>query len=195
MNTPNSDHKLNQHDDSVKRAYHSAIHDEPRAIIDDAIRAAARRAVSSQPMSIKKTWLSRWTAPLAAAATVMLTSSVIFMAVRDRPEVAPSIADRVTAGDAVKIAPGEVANYVAPATPALESGVANKRAEAAAAATITTQQPVTPSPTKQIAPPVVLPAVPTTAPTVPLPVPLPKTLPMSAPIAALVAPSTAAPTH
>ena len=134
MNTSNSDHDLNQQDDNVKHAYHSAVHDEPRAIIDDAIRAAARRAVSSQPQSIKKAWLSRWTTPLAAAATVMLTSSVIFMAVRDRPEFAPSVADIVTARKAVTIAPNEATKDAAATTPIVESGVTNERAEVAKAA-------------------------------------------------------------
>ncbi len=174
MNTSNSDHDLNQQDDNVKHAYHSAIHDEPRAIIDDAIRAAARHAVSFQPKSIKKAWLSRWTTPLAAAATVMLTSSVIFMAVRDRPEVAPSVADIVTARKAVTIAPIEIAKDTAATTPIVESGVTNERAEVAKAAApvparmqdsssraipapstiASTQQQVPSASTKQIAPPV-----------------------------------------
>ena len=70
--------------EQVKQSYRAALQEEPRAIIDDAIRAAARRAVSSAPTSMGNRhtarWIARWTTPLAAAATVMLTSSVIFMA-------------------------------------------------------------------------------------------------------------------
>lgn len=101
--------------EQVKESYRAALQEEPRAIIDDAIRAAARRAVSSAPMSIGKRWTARWTTPLAAAATVMLTSSVIFMAVRDRPEVAPPIAEMVAARDAEKAAPEVAAKAAAPA--------------------------------------------------------------------------------
>jgi hypothetical protein len=102
------------------------LQEEPRAIIDDAIRAAARRAVSSGPTSIGKTWFNRWTTPLAAAATVMLTSSVIFMAVRDRPEVAPPIADMVAARDTGKAAPEAAAKAVVLPTPAFERDVVEK---------------------------------------------------------------------
>ncbi len=85
----------------VREAYRAALQEEPRAMIDDAIRAAARRAATQgdgtqvagtwSPMSTKKGWAGRWAAPLAAAATVMLTSSVVFMAVQDRPEIATSV--------------------------------------------------------------------------------------------------------
>jgi hypothetical protein len=120
--------------EQVKKSYRAALQEEPRAIIDDAIRAAARRAVSSGPTSIGKRWFNRWTTPLAAAATVMLTSSVIFMAVRDRPEVAPPIANMVVLPEAAKIAPGQAAKEVAKAAPVLESGAGDKRANTVAPA-------------------------------------------------------------
>jgi hypothetical protein len=120
--------------EQVKESYRAALQEEPRAIIDDAIRAAARRAVSSAPTSIGKTWFNRWTTPLAAAATVMLTSSVIFMAVRDRPEVAPPIAEMVAVSDKAKAVPSETAQNVGTSAPALESDVTDKRADAAAPA-------------------------------------------------------------
>ena len=125
MSTPNTGNNFDPLDiagtQQVKESYRAALQEEPRAIIDDAIRAAARRAVSSGPTSIGKRWFNRWTTPLAAAATVMLTSSVIFMAVRDRPEVAPPIADMVAARDAAKV--------VLPAAPAVERDVAEKVTE------------------------------------------------------------------
>jgi hypothetical protein len=137
MSTPKSGNEFEHLDiagtEQVKESYRAALQEEPRAIIDDAIRAAARRAVSSGPTSIGKTWFNRWTTPLAAAATVMLTSSVIFMAVRDRPEVAPPIAEIVAVRDKAKAVPGETAKDVG-APPVLESDATDRRAEAAASA-------------------------------------------------------------
>ena len=64
----------------VHGAAHAAVNDEPPASIDDAIRAAARRAVAAKPQPLQKKWHQRWATPLAAAATVLLTSSIIFVA-------------------------------------------------------------------------------------------------------------------
>ena len=93
-----SDHKQNNADDSefnrelalTSRAYKSAGTDLPPPAMDDAIRAAARRAVKSQPQAIGKSWISRYTAPLSAAALVVLTMSVGFIALDERPELAPA---------------------------------------------------------------------------------------------------------
>jgi hypothetical protein len=127
--------------EQVKESYRAALQEEPRAMIDDAIRAAARRAVASAPTSLGKRWTARWTTPLAAAATVMLTSSVIFMAVRDRPEMAPPIANMVVLGEAAKVAPSEVEkNAVAP-KPGAESDAADKRADFPAPAFVGNDQP------------------------------------------------------
>lgn len=64
-----------------------AISVEPPTSIDDAIRAAARRAVAAKPQPLQKKWHQRWAAPLAAAATVLLTSSIIFVAMEEHPKV------------------------------------------------------------------------------------------------------------
>ncbi len=144
MSTSNTGNNFDRVDiagtEQVKESYRAALQEEPRAIIDDAIRAAARRAVSSGPSSIGKTWFNRWTTPLAAAATVMLTSSVIFMAVRDRPEVAPPIADMVAASDKNKVVISEAAKDVGVLAPVLESDAAEKRAYAPAPASANTAQ-------------------------------------------------------
>jgi hypothetical protein len=133
MSTPKSGNEFEHLDiagaEQVKESYRAALQEEPRAIIDDAIRAAARRAVSSAPTSIGKRWTARWTTPLAAAATVMLTSSVIFMAVRDRPEVAPPIAEMVAARDAGKAAPETLAKAVVPTARVFERDVVERVAE------------------------------------------------------------------
>ncbi|MEO8386012.1 MAG: hypothetical protein ABI583_12265 [Betaproteobacteria bacterium] len=77
----------------VSRAYRDsdAGSDGPPAAIDDAIRAAARRAVKSGPRSASKSWVSRWSAPLSAAALVVLTTSVGFLALDEKPELAPAL--------------------------------------------------------------------------------------------------------
>jgi hypothetical protein len=61
-------------DEAVARAWREHVRDEPSAAIDDAIRAAARRAVDAKPAVARKVaearepW--RWWMPLAAAATI-----------------------------------------------------------------------------------------------------------------------------
>lgn len=105
--------------DAVRGAYRAAHPSdgiEPPAALDDAIRAAARRAVKSGPAPLGKSWLRRWTPPLAVAATVILTVSVTFVAVEDRPDLAPApvanIAQHKQNAEAVMpVAPG------GPATP------------------------------------------------------------------------------
>ncbi|MEP7156357.1 MAG: hypothetical protein ABI905_11330 [Betaproteobacteria bacterium] len=78
---------------AVSRAYRDARGDGdmlPPPAMDDAIRAAARRAVKSGPQPAGKNWLRTWTPQLAAAAVVMLSVSVIFVSVQERPELAPA---------------------------------------------------------------------------------------------------------
>ena len=74
----------------ASRAYKNAEVDLPPPAMDDAIRAAARRAVKSQPHPIGKSWIARYSAPLSAAALVMLTVSIGFVALEERPELAPA---------------------------------------------------------------------------------------------------------
>ena len=76
-------------DEDMSRAYHAASHGDPPAALDDAIRAAARRAVHARPHTAKNPWLPRWGSPIAAAAVVMLAVSMLFVAVDERPEIAP----------------------------------------------------------------------------------------------------------
>lgn len=77
----------------VSRAYRGVDDgtDGPPAAMDDAIRAAARRAVKSGPRATDKSWVSRWSVPLSAAALVVLTTSVGFLALEERPELAPPL--------------------------------------------------------------------------------------------------------
>lgn len=62
-------------DVELEAEYAKLDQSEPSANVDDAIRAAARRAVNAGPVPEKKT-ARTWVMPLALAATVLLTLSV-----------------------------------------------------------------------------------------------------------------------
>ncbi|MEQ1516317.1 MAG: hypothetical protein ABL931_07500 [Usitatibacteraceae bacterium] len=72
------------------RAYKAIGDDLPPPAMDDAIRAAARRAVKSKPHAVGKSWVSRWSAPISVAALVMLTVSVVFTGLDEQPDIAPA---------------------------------------------------------------------------------------------------------
>ncbi len=80
---------------AISHAYRAAGREEPSRAIDDALRAAARRAVNSGPHSLEGAWFSRWKAPLAAAAVVVLTVSITIISVDERPELFPPAVQKV----------------------------------------------------------------------------------------------------
>ena len=86
--------------DAVRRAYQGAARENdnvlPPVAIDDAIRAAARRAVQAGPQPVGKNWLRRWTPQLAVAAVVVLSVSVVMVSVEERPELAPAPVQKIT---------------------------------------------------------------------------------------------------
>lgn len=94
------DRKHAENLDAVSRAYRGAARDNddmmPSAAIDDAVRAAARRAVQSGPQPTGKNWLGRWTPQLAVAAVVVLSVSVVLVSVEERPELAPAPVQKIT---------------------------------------------------------------------------------------------------
>ncbi len=122
----------------VSRAYRAgdADADGPPAAMDDVIRAAARRAVKSGPRAAGKSWVSRWSVPLSAAALVVLTTSVGFLALEERPELAPPLPSEMMiqkqpsakAGAISKSAPGSPSPVVeqAPAAPPLARAMEKK---------------------------------------------------------------------
>lgn len=84
MTDTRKDDLLDEDLKALSRAYRAAPAEEgPPAAIDDAIRAAARRAVHARPQPVAKTWFSRSSTPLAAAAVLVLTVSVGFLALND----------------------------------------------------------------------------------------------------------------
>ena len=88
---------LNNPEQPVRNAYREALREEPPASLDAAIRAAARRAVAAKPQAFGKTGHQHWRTPLAAAATVLLTASVIFVAMDEHPETIISPLDKTPA--------------------------------------------------------------------------------------------------
>ncbi len=107
--------------DAVGRAYRDAHKREdelPPAALDDALRAAARRAVSAGPQPVSKNWLRRWTPPLAVAAVVVLSVSVVFVAVDEHPELAPAPVQKITLARQVENPAASITN----APPAVSNG-------------------------------------------------------------------------
>ncbi len=87
MSTLKNDLNDEPRDQSIAEAYRAAGQPEPPAALDDAIRAAARRALHTRPASLetaarradsnaKRGFLRAWQTPLAAAATLALAIGV-----------------------------------------------------------------------------------------------------------------------
>lgn len=74
---------LEERDRVLIAAYRGESEDLPSQAVDDAIRAAARKAVGARPRAPGRFRFGAWNVPLAAAATVVLSATVAFMAVRE----------------------------------------------------------------------------------------------------------------
>lgn len=109
-------------DRALLAAYRAESDDLPAPDVDDALRAAARRAVGARPRAKGRgPFAGEWRMPLAAAATVVLSATVVFLTLRDhgldelaRPSApaasAPtkadvSVTDRRTVADDARGAP------------------------------------------------------------------------------------------
>src|SRR5688572_15170204 len=80
-------------DRDISRQYRELPREEPPRHLDDAIRAAARRAVGTRPAPlVVPTGRQRWYFPLAAAAVIVLAVAVTMHVERGPPgeEVAPA---------------------------------------------------------------------------------------------------------
>jgi len=74
---------LEERDRVLIAAYRGESEDLPSQAVDDAIRAAARKAVGARPQAPGRFRFGAWNVPLAVAATVVLSATVAFMAVRE----------------------------------------------------------------------------------------------------------------
>jgi hypothetical protein len=73
-------------DDDISRRYRELAREEPPRHVDDAIRAAARRAVHTRPAPlVVPTGRQRWYFPLAAAAIIVLAVAVTMHVEREQP--------------------------------------------------------------------------------------------------------------
>jgi hypothetical protein len=73
-------------DGDISRRYRELPREEPPRHVDDAIRAAARRAVGTRPAPlVVPTGRQRWYFPLAAAAVIMLAVAVTLHVEREQP--------------------------------------------------------------------------------------------------------------
>ena len=66
----------------LRARYRNASSEEPAALIDDAIRAQARRAVGSRPRRPGSSFSANWRVPLSIAAVMVLSVSLTVMTVR-----------------------------------------------------------------------------------------------------------------
>lgn len=73
-------------DEDISRRYRELAREEPPRHLDDAIRAAARRAVHMRPAPlVVPTGRQRWYFPLAAAAIIVLAVAVTMHVEREQP--------------------------------------------------------------------------------------------------------------
>src|SRR5260221_2077332 len=83
-----------ERDDRLAALYRAATQDEPPEALDDPIRAAARRAVSSKPRSALSSLRRSWGVPVSIAAVVVLSVSLVVVIRDEAPEmVRPPRAD------------------------------------------------------------------------------------------------------
>ncbi|APV52176.1 hypothetical protein BWI17_22385 [Betaproteobacteria bacterium GR16-43] len=72
-------------DEALRRRYRELATEEPSVAIDDAIRAAARRAVSSAPGGVRRSASRRWAVPVSIAAVFFLSFGVVMQMEKEVP--------------------------------------------------------------------------------------------------------------
>ncbi|MBI4191287.1 MAG: hypothetical protein HY525_12215 [Betaproteobacteria bacterium] len=104
-----------ERDEQLAALYRAAAHDEPPPALDDAIRAAARRAVASKPRLAGSPFSRSWRVPLSIAALIVLSVSLVTLIDEEGPpaitpppraEAPPADTDRKpAAGQSAAIVP------------------------------------------------------------------------------------------
>jgi hypothetical protein len=74
-------------DDELRARYRALATEEPSAALDDAIRAAARRAVASAPGGARRSSTQRWAVPVSLAAVLFLSFGVVMHMQQETPSV------------------------------------------------------------------------------------------------------------
>ena len=93
-------------DAKLAALYRTAAREEPPPALDDAIRAAARRAVASRPQRASSSFIRSWRVPLSIAAVMVLSVSLVTVMRDEAPEMVlspgglPGEADHKRAGPA-----------------------------------------------------------------------------------------------
>ena len=83
-----------ERDAGLAALYRAAAQDVPPAALDDAIRAAARRAVGARPRPAGFSFSRAWRMPLSIAAVMVLSVSIVTLMREEAPELtAPPSAD------------------------------------------------------------------------------------------------------
>lgn len=129
--------------DAYRRAMRTDERLDPPAALDDAIRAAARRAVGAGPRPAAKGWVRRHTPQLAAAAVVVLSVSVVMVGIEERPDlvrISPAGAPP-SAADAQAPQQMQPALEATESTPPLETKVKEEAAEKKIAAPMSAPAP------------------------------------------------------
>jgi len=105
-------------DDDISRRYRALPREEPPRQLDDAILAAARRAVHTRPAPlVVPSGRQRWYFPLAAAAIIVLAVAVTVHVEREQPAEDMLSSNTVTAPAAAReaVPPAPAAEPAAPA--------------------------------------------------------------------------------
>lgn len=72
-------------DEALRARYRALATEEPSAALDDAIRAAARRAVASAPGGARRSRMQRWVVPASVAAVLFLSFGVVMQMEQETP--------------------------------------------------------------------------------------------------------------
>lgn len=166
---------MSENDPELSRLYREASADEPPAVVDAAILAAAWKPVakperSEGPQRRARSLWSRWIAPAGAIATLVLGVSIALLVERERPETIGGTAGRQTPQRSQSWPPAPVTESAKPEAgdgAAAEAAAAPAPSAPAHAPELIAPAPAAPAPSAQEAAPAesrARMAAPTTAP-------------------------------